>query len=138
MNQSAHFLALSGALSQLLLPAGLVAYQLRIHSTITAVAVSQETNDVDQIMATIDSSIGQMGNAFGLVLWCLGLAMAGLIPFLIAITRLRYRRTWAFWFSCIYGGCLIGLFPPFGLFLLIFALMHRQEFAPTFSPPGIA
>lgn len=64
-----------------------------------------------------------------------------LMLFIFAITRLRYRRKWVFWFSCIYGGCLACLVPlgtPFGLFPLIYALIHRREFVPSTSALAIS
>jgi hypothetical protein len=61
----------------------------------------------------------------------LGLALVGILLFILAINAGKYRKTWAFWFACIYGGCLLLIFPdglPFGIFLLVYALSKRNEF----------
>jgi hypothetical protein len=61
----------------------------------------------------------------------LSVAMAGLLLFIIALTRFQYRRRWAFWFACLYGGFLLFVLPatiPFGIFLLVYAFKKRDEF----------
>lgn len=139
MNKSAHFIAVAGMASQVLIPAGFGVSLLRLHSAVSEVNLNQ-TTDVQQITAFIGTATSEMGSAFEPLLWAFGFAMAGLMLFIVAITRFRYRRRWAFWFSCIYGACLPCLFPlglPFGLFLLIYALIHRHEFVSTNSAPAM-
>ena len=130
---SGHFSAVTGATLQVAIPAGVVGAQLRISSAQAKLSFDR-LDDVGKVMKTLNVSIGEMHTAFEPVLWGIGVAFIGIIMFVVAITRLRYRREWAFWFACVYGGCLILLFPvgtPFGVFLLIYALTRRQEFLPV-------
>ncbi|MCX6854586.1 MAG: hypothetical protein NTV80_06735 [Verrucomicrobia bacterium] len=137
MNKNAHYLAALGATSQILIPIGFLVSQLRLQSAVSGMNLSN-TADVEKLSSQINIVTSQMGASHDSYLWAIGFAMLTLIPFIFAITRLRYRRKWAFWFSCIYGACLMCLFPigtPFGLFLLIYALLHRQQFMVSSSAP---
>lgn len=130
MKKHAHSCALFGAVSQLLIPIGLVVSMFRLQAAASGLRLAQAT-ELRQITSSLSSATTQMAEAFDYHLATLGLAMVGLVFFIIAITRFKYRRPWAFWFSCVHGALLICLFPlglPLGLFLLIYALIHRQEF----------
>lgn len=138
MNKKAHYLAVFGGISQVLIPISLLISQFRLHSALAGVDL-KHTEDAQQVISSMDTMFRQMGSAVDFFLWALGFALLGLVFFIIAITRFSYRRNWAFWFSCIYGACLTVLGPigiPFGLFLLIYALIHRQEFLPPPSTPA--
>ncbi len=140
MKTNAHYLAVTGAVSQVLIPIGLVVSQLRLHSAVSGMDF-KESVDVQQVISSLQTTTSQMGRAFDFSIWAFGFAMLALVLFIVAITRLRYRCKWAFWFSCIYGGCLTCLAPigtPFGLLLLIYALIHRQEFVLSTSAPAIS
>ncbi|MDZ4404332.1 hypothetical protein [Prosthecobacter sp.] len=57
------------------------------------------------------------------------IALPGLLLIIIAITALRYRAVWMFWFLCIYGGLMtFSYLFPVGLFFLIYALVKKDEF----------
>ncbi|MFO1485318.1 MAG: hypothetical protein U1F71_18300 [Verrucomicrobiaceae bacterium] len=65
------------------------------------------------------------------------ITLPGLLLIMIAVTALRYRATWMFWFLCIYGGLMtFSHFFPFGLFFLIFALVKKDEFCRVSPAPG--
>ena len=135
MNKNGHYLAVFSAASQVLIPVGFVVSQLRLHSAVSGMDFSHSV-DFQQAISSFHTTTSQMERTFDFFLWALGFAILTLVLFIVAITRLRYRRNWAFWFSCIYGACLTCLAPlgtPFGLFLLIYALIHRQEFVPSTS-----
>ena len=138
MNRTAHFLAVTGVALQLLIPITLWMSIADMNSAVASLDLSQHDR-VDRVMTSVGNVTGKMGTAVEPILWGGGLAIIGLVVFAIAITRFRYRRPWAFWFSCIYGGCMALVFPtgtPFGLFLLIFALTRRTEFGHPPSPQG--
>lgn len=140
MNRIAHFLALFGAASQTLIPISFVVSQFRLDAAVSGMDLSRPS-DVQHVMSSFNTTISQMGSAFDFLLWSFGFAMLALVLFIVGITRLRYRRKWAFWFACIYGGCLACFVPlgtPFGLFLLIYALIHRQEFLPSAPAPAVS
>ncbi len=124
-SRTAHRLALFGAVSQFLVPVAFITSWFRM-SAISNGTTFSDTSEVGQIVGRIESVTSALGKAFDdLLIWCL-IAVVALIPFIIAITRFKYRRRWAFWFCCLYGGAMIGT--PFGLFLLIYALIHKKEF----------
>lgn len=130
MNKNAHCLAVIGATSQILIPIGFVVSQMRIHSAISGLDLSQPSG-IQQAIFSLRTKTGDVGTAFEFFLWAFGFSMLGLVLFIVALTGLKYRRKWAFWFSCIYGVCLTCLFPIgklFGLFILIYGLIRRQEF----------
>jgi hypothetical protein len=140
MNRIAHSFAVFGAASQVLIPISFVVSQTRLDAALSGMDLSQPS-DAQHVMSSVNTTISQMGSAFDFLLWVFGFAMLALVLFIGGITRLRYRRKWAFWFSCIYGGCLACIVPfgtPFGLFLLIYALIHRQEFLPSAPTPAIS
>ncbi len=64
---------------------------------------------------------------FGLVI-----GVVGLVLLIIALVKFRYRAEWFFWFLIIYGGLLIGT--PFGIFFLVYCLVHRRDFFPSQLP----
>jgi hypothetical protein len=137
MNKNAHYLAALGATSQILIPIGFLVLLWRLQSAVSGMNFSRTTDD-EKLISHINVMTIQMGASHDSFIWAIGIAMLTLISFIFAITRLRYRRKWAFWFSCIYGACLMCLFPigtPFGLFLLIYALLHRQQFMVSSSAP---
>lgn len=66
---------------------------------------------------------------WGMISTCI--AVIGLVLVVIAATVYRYRAPWFFWFLCLYGTLILAHLLPFGLFCLIYALMHRHEFEPA-------
>ena len=103
MNRTAHFLAL-----QFLIPITLWMSIADLNSAVASLDLSQHDR-VDRVMTSVGNVTGKMGTAVEPILWGGGLAIVGLVVFAIAITRFRYRRPWAFWFSCIYGGPGVGI-----------------------------
>jgi len=136
MKRHAHLLALFGAFSQLLIPAGLLRYWMLLDSAMMRIDLS-DTRDTKRMMDSIGQVMNSTRTSVDSFVWAFLLAMIGLVPFIYAMTRLQYRRPWAFWFACIYGG-LLTFSPPvgtvFGLILLIYALSHRHEFVPAPVP----
>jgi len=110
MNKNGHYLAVFGAASQVLIPIGFVVSQLRLHSAVSGMDFNHSV-DVQQVISGLHTTTSQMGRAFDFFLWALGFAMLTLLLFIIAITRLRYRRNWAFWFS-VHPWCLLDLPRP--------------------------
>lgn len=140
MKTNAHYLAIFGASSQVLVPIGFAVSLLHLQSAASGQEWSQ-FDDLQHVISSFNTTTNQMASAFDFFLWAFGFAMLALVFFFVAIIRLRYRRQWVFWFSCIYGACLTCLAPlgtPFGLFLLIYALMHRQEFVPSASASSVS
>ena len=130
MKPNAHFLAVFGAASQVLVPISYLAVRLRLHFALSRVGLD-EVGSVEQVKSSLHTTTSLMAGAFDLMIWAFGLAMLALGIFIIAITRLRYRRKWAFWFSLVSGVCLICLFPlgtPVGIFLLVYAVIKHKEF----------
>jgi len=128
MNKRAHWLALLGAYAQLLPVIGLVLMKLR---TEDAMKRFRPNGSTDEIVSAIDGVSSEIAGAQDGFLISFGIALVGVLIFIVAISLLRYRRPWAFWFSCLYGPTLLLLTPlafPLGLFLLIYALLHREEF----------
>ena len=129
MNSTAHRLAILGALCQTAIPVGVIATILRMESAIGH--IDTRTDDMQVVMKQIGEATSGLGAAFDATLWAIGFAMLGLVPFIIALTKFSYRQKWAFWFSCIYGVVLTIfslLTAPFGIFLMIYALIHKSEF----------
>ncbi len=133
MKNLTHVLALIGAGSQALLPIGVV-YAWRM-LTLTP-HVDLDSTDMDKTLAGVKTMIQQLqetsDKAVVMLLGFFGFALLGLVLFGVALAFLRYRRAWAFWFACLYGSLLLLLFPVgtlFGVFLLVYALAHRSEFA---------
>jgi hypothetical protein len=125
MNKSAHSRAILGACLQMALPAGIMSQKLMMSAW--RMEISKPYN-VDEIVSTIrrlDET------TYGFVWAGLVVSLIGFILFTQAITAQRYRRSWAFWFACVYGSLMTVTFPfvtPFGVFLLVYALIHRKEF----------
>lgn len=137
---NAHFLAVAGAGSQILILVVWVISQWRLRSVVSAMNL-EKAGEVPQVAASLQTVTAQMGRELDVWLGAVGLALLGWMLFIYAITRLKYRRLWAFWFACIYGACLICVVPlgtPFGLFLVIFAWIHRQEFISSAAPRSIS
>jgi hypothetical protein len=130
MNQLAHRMALVGAWSQVVLYAGIVVSLVVMSRAIGGMDFSQ-TNDMDLIMSQVSQVTQQLTHAVEMMNVAGVIAVGGLVSFLVALTRLQYRRRWAFWFSILHGGVLLFLFPlgtVFGVFLLIYAVSHHREF----------
>jgi hypothetical protein len=130
MKKAAPFLAFVGAFSQLLIPLAIVVQGFRL-AQIQPGGHPLETQDI----ATAMKSVSDMANESNLLVMDLflgvGIALAALLLFILAITAGRYRQPWAFWFACIYGCCLIPLIPigtPFGIIMLVYALSKKTEF----------
>jgi hypothetical protein len=65
----------------------------------------------------------------------IAVSLVGVFLVIIAITVCRYRAVWMFWFLCLYGGLMTPTyFFPFGLFLLIYGLVKKDEFLRPQSP----
>ena len=132
-------LAVIGAMLQLALPIGLVSSQVLLHRSVSRFDLSH-LDDVGSVSSAIRATTASMGTAMDHFWIGFGIALLGLGLFIIALTRLRFRHRWAFWFASVYGGFLVFVFPigtPFGLFLLIYSLIHRVEFGvrpPTYQP----
>ncbi|MCB1225016.1 MAG: hypothetical protein KDK99_04320 [Verrucomicrobiales bacterium] len=137
MKKTAPYLAVFGAASQTLIPIGIVVLQMKFQAAVAKIDLSG-ASDPKHVISITNATISQMRSASDFLFWIFGCALVALTLFIVSITRLRYRRKWAFWFACIYGGCLTCIVPlgtPFGLFLLVYALIHRQEFVPSASVP---
>ena len=131
MNHKAHSLAVLGAASQALIPLGLGISQWRLHTAVSGLDLNN-LEDLERVTASIHVTTHEMGASVTPLAWALMFSLLGLVLFLIALIPLSYRRAWAFWFACIYGGCLVLAFPVgtlLGMFMLIYALRHRKEFA---------
>ena len=133
---AAHRLAVGGALLQLALPAGF-AWTLHRISTFTA-AVDWSSQDPAKLMGAVGSATANLGQSFDGLLWGIGLSAIGGLGFIVALTRLRYRRPWAFWFAVIFGFTSVLIAPlsaPIGLSMAIYALIYRRQFLPDLPPP---
>jgi lipid-A-disaccharide synthase-like uncharacterized protein len=82
---------------------------------------STGAGDVSNLSAAIGEAL--VSTAAGITV-----ASVGLILVIISVTACRNRAPWLFWFCTIYGGLITLLLNPFGLFLLVYALVKRQEF----------
>jgi hypothetical protein len=130
MNQRAHRMALVGAWSQVVLYAGIVASLVVMSRAIAGMDLSH-ANDMDVVMSQVSQVTQQLTQAAEIMNVAGVIAIGGLVTFVAALTRLQYRRRWAFWFSILHGGVLLFLFPlgtVFGVFLLIYAVSHQREF----------
>lgn len=59
----------------------------------------------------------------------LGIAIIGIMMIILSAVVFRYRAAWFFRFLCIYGGAaILSPLMPLGAFLLIFALLKKNEF----------
>jgi hypothetical protein len=89
------------------------------------------TNDPAQGTAAAEALLGHMIGVAILLAICLVAALAGLTLLVIALTKLRYRAEWFFWFLMVYSVILLGVF-PFGtaaaVFFFVYCLTRRQEF----------
>lgn len=139
MKKWARSLALIGAFLQL---SGFVGLLTTWHRFAEAQGMLDlSAPDVDRVTLSLGAMTQKLGSATDLFLLGLGAALLGIIFFIIAIMGGRYRRPWAFWFACVYGGLLMLIFPLgtlAGLNLLIYALSHRREFGRQVSVPAVA
>jgi hypothetical protein len=130
-SKAGHWLAVFGALLQLALPAGFVWTLYRI-STFTA-GVDLTTGDPGKIMGYVGAATANLGQSFDGLIAGIGVAVIGGLCFIAAITRLRYRRPWAFWFAVIFGFSSVLIAPlsaPIGLSMAFYALVYRRQFLP--------
>jgi hypothetical protein len=83
------------------------------------------------------STTNNVGGSFDSLIWGIGIAAIGGLGFIVALTRLRYRRPWAFWFAVIFGFSSVTIAPlsaPIGLSMAIYALICRRQFLPDLPP----
>lgn len=70
-----------------------------------------------------------MGQAIQYLLIGIGVSVLGIMMIIMSAVIFRYRAAWFFRFLCIYGGAMIlSHMMPLGIFLLIFAILKRNEF----------
>ncbi|MFN7560943.1 MAG: hypothetical protein ACK5TH_04125 [Prosthecobacter sp.] len=138
MAKPAKTIAVIGAALQLAWVVGLLLTLGQLNRATAEFDLSQATNN-NEVAAMLSRATATMGSAFDASLLGLGVSILGVGIFGYALTRLRFRERWAFWFATIHGSLLVCLFPlgtPFGLFLLIQALSHRTEFGQSISQPA--
>ena len=94
------------------------------------------TLDPAQGNALLGRAEAQVIGVLVLTAACLLASLVGLVLFVVALTKLRYRAEWFFWFLVIYSVILLGAFPigtAAAIFFWIYCLTRRQEFL---KPPG--
>jgi NADH:ubiquinone oxidoreductase subunit 6 (subunit J) len=106
MKKHAHLLALSGISSPILLLTGIAMAVFKLNRSTSTVDLSDPVK-VKKVIASIELFNQQIGQAFSSFILAFILAIALLLPFLIAVIKLGYRRPWAFYFSLIYGIVLL-------------------------------
>ncbi len=139
MKKLAHRLALIGAFLQLSPLIGWLVMRQRMTSAVSGLNVNE--TDMQILITSISAATNQLGQSVDPLSWGFGAAWIGAVLFTTAITIGCYRRAWAFWFACLYGGLLTFGFPLgtlLGLFLLMYALGHRQEFGVPVPAPAVA
>jgi hypothetical protein len=125
-------LAIIGALLMLSPVFSLGFWMHRIGNSIHQISETDGNEMTD--LETINNITSGFSKAFDVVLWSLPVALLGIIPFIAATNRFRYRKEWVFWYCIVYGVCGFFLMPPLGVFLVVYGLMHRRELLPL--PPG--
>jgi hypothetical protein len=88
-------------------------------------------HDPAQETAAAESFVGHMLGVVILIAVCLLAALAGLVLLVIALTKLRYRAEWFFWFLIVYSVLILGAFPigtAAAIFFFVYCLTRRQEF----------
>ncbi|HZL14019.1 MAG TPA: hypothetical protein VFC85_07725 [Verrucomicrobiae bacterium] len=98
-------------------------------------ANNPEPIDVKHPFDAFNATISKMDMILGegAIIFLLGLlaGFVGLIMLITALTILRYRAEWFFWFLLIYGLILCVGFPfttAFGIFFFVYCLTKRGEF----------
>jgi hypothetical protein len=125
--------ALLAKIGAFLQPAQVIGFMLSWFSMREAMSLGAAA--VPEGGVVIKDVTADASHAFDYFLFGIGIAVVGLIFVIIAATWFRYRASWFFWFMCIYGGAMImSYMAPFGLFLVIYALMKKREF-PLDPPP---
>lgn len=131
---AAHRLALFGALLQLALPVGFILTWVQLAST---PSIDLNSTDPSKVMGSFSDVTSHVGQALDSLLWGIGIAAIGGLGFIVALTRLRYRRPWAFWFAVIFGFTSVPIAPlsaPIGLSMAIYALIYRRQFLADLPP----
>jgi hypothetical protein len=88
-------------------------------------------HDAGQGTAAVETLVGQMIGVVILCIVCLLAVLTGMALLMIALTKLRYREEWFFWFLMVYSVLILGAFPigtAAAIFFLVYCLTRRQEF----------
>lgn len=129
---TAERLAFIGAWSQLGIPIGLLITQFRVSSVVESFKIT-DLGDVASTKAALTNVISGLATVNTTLLYFQIASLVGLLLFAFSLFALRYRASWSYYFSVIYGPIVALLIIPFGTVLgvglLGYTLSHRLEFA---------
>lgn len=130
MSKLSHYLAVTGAWMQVFQIVGIAIMWMQMSRAVGEMHI-EDPNNTDAVVKSISTVAKRLGDASqDAIVWGV-LSTLGLVGFLFAVIKLRYRRTWAFWFSVLYGGVLLLAFPVgtvLGGIAVSYALFFKREF----------